>query len=122
MFNKALVSSLSIFLVFMVFTSSIKHKTRTLEKKINVLQDKIISLKKDLKEAKTDYVYLSSPAQLEKYLIVLDIKDYITFDTSNIFFSPQEFIISKQKETKLLKNNEYEKNKKKTKQSKKFLF
>jgi len=43
MFNKALVSSLSIFLVLMVFTSSIKHKTRTLEKKINVLQDKIIS-------------------------------------------------------------------------------
>ena len=112
MFNKALVSSLSIFLVFMVFTSSIKHKTRKLEKKINVLQDKIISLKKDLKDAKTDYVYLSSPAQLEKYLIVLDIKDYITFDTSNIFFSPKEFIISKQKETKLLKNNEYEKNKK----------
>ena len=112
MFNKALVLSLSIFLVFMVFTSSIKHKTRTLEKKIDVLQDKIIYLKKDLKDAKTDYVYLSSPAQLEKYLIVLDIKDYITFDTSNIFFSPQEFIISKQKETKLLKNNEYEKNKK----------
>ena len=122
MFNKALILSLSIFLIFMVFTSSIKHKTRTLEKKINVLQDKIISLKKDLKDAKTDYVYLSSPAQLEKYLIVLDIKDYITFDTSNIFFSPQEFIISKQKETKLLKNNEYEKTKNKTKQSKKFLF
>ena len=51
------------------------------------------SLKKDLKDAKTDYVYLSSPAQLEKYLIVLDIKDYITFDTSNNIFSPQEFII-----------------------------
>ena len=34
MFNKALISSLSIFLVFMVFTSSIKHKTRTLEKKL----------------------------------------------------------------------------------------
>ena len=57
MFNKALVSSLSIFLVFMVFTSSIKHKTRTLEKKINVLQDKIIYLKKDLKEAKTDLIF-----------------------------------------------------------------
>ena len=85
MFNKALISSLSIFLVLMVFTSSIKHKTRTLEKKINVLKEKIISLKKDLKDAKTDYVYLSSPEQLEKYLIVLDIKDYVTFDTSSIF-------------------------------------
>ena len=76
------------------------------------MQDKIISLKKDLKDAKTDYVYLSSPAQLEKYLIVLDIKDYITFDTSNIFFSPQEFITAKQKETKLSKKSQYEKNKK----------
>ena len=112
MYNKALISSLSIFLVLMVFTSSIKHKTRTLEKKINVLKDKIFFLKKDLKDAKTDYVYLSSPAQLEKYLIVLDIKDYITFDTSNIFFSLQEFITAKQKETKLLKKSQYEKNKK----------
>ena len=112
MYNKALIASLSIFLVLMVFTSSIKHKTRTLEKKIYVLKDKIISLKKNLKDAKTDYVYLSSPAQLEKYLIILDIKDYITFNTSNIYFSPEEFIITKQKETKLLKNNEYEKNKK----------
>jgi len=112
MFNKALISSLSIFLVLMVFTSSIKHKTRTLEKKINVLKDKIFFLKKDLKDAKTDYVYLSSPAQLEKYLIVLDIKDYITFDTSNIFFSLQEFITAKQKETKLSKKSQYEKNKK----------
>ena len=65
MFNKALASSLSIFLVFMIFTSSIKHKTRTLEKKINILQDKIISLKKDLKDVKTDYVYLSSPHNLK---------------------------------------------------------
>ena len=112
MFNKALISSLSIFLVLMVFTSSIKHKTRTLEKKINVLKDKIFFLKKDLKDAKTDYVYLSSPAQLEKYLIVLDIKDYITFDTSNIFLSLQEFITAKQKETKLLKKSQYEKIKK----------
>ena len=33
-------------------------------------------------------------------------------DTSNIFFSPQEFITAKQKETKLSKKSQYEKNKK----------
>ena len=36
MFKKPLIISLSLFLVFMIYTSSVKHKTRNLEKKINV--------------------------------------------------------------------------------------
>ena len=76
MFNKQLVISLSIFFIFMIYTSSEKHKTRNLEKKINNLNSEIGVLKKQLKDAKTDYVFLSSPEQLNKYLITLNINDF----------------------------------------------
>ena len=46
MFNKSLIVSLSIFLFFMIYTSSVKHKTRNLEKKINILNREIGILKK----------------------------------------------------------------------------
>ena len=87
----------------MVFTSSIKNKTRNLEKKIHNLNEKILLLKKELKDAETDYIYLSSPAQLQKYLALFNIEDYFTYDISRIYQSTDLFIIS-EKETKLLKN------------------
>ena len=85
MFNKNLMISLTVFLIFMVFTSTVKHKTRNFEKKINTLNREITVLRKELKDARTDYVYLSSPAQLQKYLLILNIKDYSTYDISRIF-------------------------------------
>ena len=103
MFNKKLMISLTIFLIFMVFTSTVKHKTRNFEKKINTLNREITVLRKELKDARTDYVYLSSPAQLQKYLLILNIKDYFTYDVSRMFKSTDQFIIYKEKQTRLLK-------------------
>tara|TARA_B100002051_G_scaffold230901_1_gene228722 strand:+ start:287 stop:604 length:318 start_codon:yes stop_codon:yes gene_type:complete len=103
MFNKNLMISLTVFLIFMVFTSTVKHKTRNFEKKINTLNREITVLRKELKDARTDYVYLSSPAQLQKYLLILNIKDYSTYDISRIFKSTDQFIIYKEKQTRLLK-------------------
>ena len=105
MFNKRLVISLMTFLILMIFTSSIKNKTRALEKKINTLNNKIINLKINLRDAKTDYAYLSSPGQLQKYLSILNLKDYSIFDSSRIFLSTNEFIVNKNKKTKLIKDN-----------------
>jgi len=102
MFNKPLVISLSIFLIFMIYTSSVKHKTRNLEKKINNLNSEIGVLKKQLKDAKTDYVFLSSPEQLKKYLITLNINDFSIYDVSRIFHSTDQFIIYNDKQTRLL--------------------
>ena len=102
MFNKPLVISLSIFFIFMIYTSSVKHKTRNLEKKINNLNSEIGVLKKQLKDAKTDYVFLSSPEQLKKYLITLKINDFSIYDVSRIFFSTDQFIIYNDKQTRLL--------------------
>ena len=102
MFNKNLIISLTVFLIFMVFTSMVKHKTRNFEKEINTLNKEITFLRKELKDAKTDYVYLSSPAQLQKYLLILNFKDYFSYDISRIFKSTDQFIIFKEKQTKLL--------------------
>ena len=111
MFNKNLIISLITFLVLMVFTSSIKHKTRNFEKKINAINSEIIVLRKEFSDAKTDYVYLSSPAQLQKYLIILDVNDFNTYDISRIFRSTEQFAIYRDKQTKLLKKNKNEQNK-----------
>ena len=101
MFNKSLIVSLSIFLFFMIYTSSVKHKTRNLEKKINILNREIGILKKELKDAETDYVFLSSPEQLKDYLLILNINDFSTYDISRIFKSTDQFIIYKNKQTNL---------------------
>ena len=101
MFNKSLIVSLSIFLFFMIYTSSVKHKTRNLEKKINILNREIGILKKELKDAQTDYVFLSSPERLKNYLLILDVNDFSTYDISRIFQSTDEFIIYKDKQTSL---------------------
>ena len=101
MFDRTLIISLSIFLVLMIYTSSVKHKTRNLEKKINSLNSEIGVLKKELKDAKTDYVFLSSPEQLKKYLQILNINDFSIYDVSRIFYSTNQFIIYNDKQTRL---------------------
>ena len=103
MFKKSLIFSLSVFLILMIFTSSVKHKTRNLEKKINLVNKEIVILKKQLSDGETDFVYLSSPAQLKKYLIVLEKKDYSTYDYSRVFQSIDHFLIQSSKETRLVK-------------------
>lgn len=85
----------------MIYTSSVKHKTRNLEKKINILNREIGILKKELKDAETDYVFLSSPEQLKDYLLILNINDFSTYDISRIFKSTDQFIIYKNKQTNL---------------------
>ena len=101
MFKKPLIISLSFFLVFMIYTSSVKHKTRNLEKKINVLNNEIGILKKELNDANTDYTFLSSPEQLKKYLLILNVNDFSNYDVSRIFHSTDQFIIYKDKQARL---------------------
>ena len=102
MFNKTLLFSLSIFLILMVFTSVVKNKTRVLEKKINKINKEIVILKKSLNDAETDFVYLSSPGQLKKYLIIFKEEDYSTYDHSKIFLSTDHFLQKNLKETRLI--------------------
>ena len=53
MFKNKFVISISLFITFLVFTSTIKNKTRVLEKKISNLNTKILLKNKDLNEENT---------------------------------------------------------------------
>ena len=102
MFNKRLIISLSIFFYFYDLHFFCKAQNKKFRKKINNLNSEIGVLKKQLKDAKTDYVFLSSPEQLKKYLITLNINDFSIYDASRIFFSTDQFTIYADKQTRLL--------------------
>ena len=103
MFKKSLIISLSIFFVLMVFTSMIKNQTRNIEKNIQKLNNEVLILKKQLKDAKIDYVYLSTPEKLRKNLLQFNNKQYFNYDHSRIFLSTKDFIDYSLQETKNLK-------------------
>ena len=100
MFNKALIFSLSVFLILMIFTSVVKNNTRNIEKNIEKLNMEILKLNKELFNAEMDFIYLSSPDKLEKKLSTFNQKRYSTFDYSRIFLSTEEFINFSSKQTK----------------------
>tara|TARA_A100001011_G_scaffold57686_1_gene56815 strand:- start:128 stop:433 length:306 start_codon:yes stop_codon:yes gene_type:complete len=100
LFNKALIFSLSTFLILMIFTSIIKNNTRNIEKNIEKLNTEILKLNKELFNAEMDFIYLSSPDKLEKKISTFNKKKYSTYDFSRIFLSTEEFINFSSKQTK----------------------
>ena len=100
MFNRPLIFSLSVFLFLMIFTSIIKNNTRNIEKNIEKLNTEVSILKNELLNAEMDFIYLSSPDNLEKKILSLNRKKYSTYDFSRIFLSTEEFINFSSKQTK----------------------
>ena len=100
MFKKSLIFSLTVFFTLMIITSLIKNKTRNLEKEIEKINKEVAFLEKQLSDAEIDYIYLSSPKKLEKYLSTLGKEEYLSFDHSRIFFSIEEFLKHSLKEAK----------------------
>ena len=100
MFKKSLILSLTVFFTLMVITSVIKNKTRNLEKKIEKINKEIAFLEKQLSDAEIDYIYLSGPEKLTKYLSTFNKEKYLSFDYSRIFFSTEQFLKHSLKEAK----------------------
>ena len=98
--------SLGIFAFLISITSAIKNQTRIIEKNIFKINKKIAILEKDLNETQLDFFYLSSPENLEKKLIKIDLVDYSHMDFSRIYLSYDDFIKFKNKISILNKNNE----------------
>ena len=90
--NFSLIISIGIFAVLLSVTSAIKNQTRIIEKDIFKINKKIVILEKDLNETQLDFFYLSSPNNLSKKLIKLDLVDYTPMDFSKIYLSYKEFI------------------------------
>ena len=100
MFKKSLIFSLTVFFTLMIITSLIKNKTRNLEKEIEKINKEVAFLEKQLSDAEIDYIYLSSPKKLKKYLSTLGKEEYLSFDHSRIFFSIEQFLKHSLKEAK----------------------
>ena len=91
MFKKNYIICTILFLTFLIITSFIKNKSRFLEKKITNLNIKIASKEKDINETQLDFYYLSSPAEIEKKLSVMNVKNYTPIAYSKIFLKLSDF-------------------------------
>ena len=105
MFRKSIIISLSIFFVLMIFTSIIKNNTRNIEKNIGKLGLEVSILEKEFADAKTDFIYLSTPQKLLKELKNLSQDKYQSYDFSRIFLSTDDFIKKTSQQAKNFKKN-----------------
>ena len=85
MFKKKIIISITIFITFLVVTSTIKNKTRIIEKNISNLNVEILIKSKNINEAQLDFYYLTSPAEIEKKLNIIGFDNYKPIKYSNIF-------------------------------------
>ena len=91
MFKTKIIISITVFAILLVLTSTIKNKTRIIEKNISNLNVKISLISKSINEAQLDFYYLASPAEIEKKLNLIGIKNYQPIKYSNIFFDISNF-------------------------------
>ena len=91
MFKKKFIIASSIFISFLLFTSTIKNKTRVLEKNILNISKIMLDKTKDINEAQLDFHYLTSPAEIEKRLTIIGFDDYHPIKYSRIFFNISDF-------------------------------
>ena len=106
MFKVKFLVSLSIFLTFLLVTSSIKNKTRIIEKKISNINSTILVKEKNLNKAQLEFHYLTSPAEIEKRLSIIGIENYQPIINSNIFFDISDLINIQNKTSNLKDINE----------------
>jgi len=91
MFKMKFIIASSIFISFLLVTSIIKNKTRVIEKNISNLSKIILIKTKDINEAQLDFHYLTSPAEIEKRLSMIEFNNYQPIKYSSIFFNISDF-------------------------------
>ena len=108
--SKIFISTL-IFLIFLIITSIIKNQTRIIEKKLHKLNELTSLKEKDINESQLDFYFLSSPAEIEKKIKILDQNNYLPIENSKIFLSLSNYINIQKNISKI--NNLYEEKTKK---------
>ena len=91
MFKIKFIIASFLFILFLIVTSTIKNKTRVIEKNILNLTTKIHIKTKDINEAQLDFYYLTSPLEIEKKLDIIGFDNYQTIKFSRIFFDISDF-------------------------------
>ena len=106
MFKMKFIIASSIFILFLIVTSTIKNKTRVIEKNISSLTTNVIIKIKDLNEAQLDFHYLTSPAEIDKKVDIIKPYNYQPIKHSRIFFDISDFIEIQNKISNLKNINE----------------
>jgi len=106
MFKSKFIISSIIFIIFLLITSTIKNKTRIIEKKITSLNSKILSRERDINETQLEFYYLSSPVEIEKRIETLGFINYEPISYSKIFFKFTDLINMENKTSNIKDINE----------------
>ena len=106
MFKMKFIITLSVFISFLLVTSTIKNKTRVLEKNISNLNTKIFIKTSDINETELDFDYLTSPAEIEKKISIIGFDNYQPIKYSRIFFNISDFTEIQNKISNLKKIDE----------------
>ena len=106
MFKMKIIITSAIFISFLLFTSTIKNKTRVIEKNISNLTTKIFIKTSDINEAQLDFEYLTSPAEIEKKISIIGFDNYQPIKYSRIFFNISDFTEIQNKISNLKKIDE----------------
>ena len=109
MFKLKFIVSAIVLVSFLIFTSTIKNKTRVIEKNITNLNKKILLTKKNLNEAQLEFYYLASPAEVEKKLNIIGFDNYYPISYSRIFLDFSEFTNLDKRISHIKNNNEKKK-------------
>ena len=106
MFKIKFIIALSVFISFLLVTSTIKNKTRVIEKNISNLTTKIFIKTSDINETQLDFDYLTSPAEIEKKISIIGFDNYQPIKYSRIFFDILDFTEIQNKISNLKKIDE----------------
>ena len=106
MFKMKFIIALSVFISFLLVTSTIKNKTRVIEKNISNLTTKIFIKTSDINETELDFDYLTSPAEIEKKISIIGFDNYQPIKYSRIFFDVSDFTEIQNKISNLKKIDE----------------
>ena len=106
MFKMKFIIASSIFISFLIITSVIKNKTRVIEKNISNLKIIILNKTKDINQAQLDFYYLTSPAEIEKKLRIIEFDNYQPIKYSRIYFDISDFTKIQNKISNLKNINE----------------
>ena len=106
MFKMKFIIALSVFISFLLVTSTIKNKTRVIEKNISNLNTKIFIKTNDINETQLDFDYLTSPAEIEKKIGIIGFDNYQPIKYSRIFFDISDFTEIQNKISNLKKIDE----------------
>ena len=91
MFRLRIIILTIIFLFLLITTSIIENQTRIIEKNLYKLNKAIILKEKDVNESQLDFYFLTSPAEIEKKIIMLGQINYSPIKNSKIFISLSNF-------------------------------